>query len=175
MTDDEYEEVKPFILDTKSQQVEVSKRSPDLEEIVAAMERQRQEIRSLNAEAMRLYASGDFDRANALARKVQAIERGELQDDPLDKEKPEPSTITPGNFIESSKDPDAPTFPRQIKVTKETDFRSAMINQVEQLQERTRFNSLSARGNPAVYAAGYKAAVGDVLKLLRTPVYEASK
>jgi len=142
------------------------KRSPDLQDTFAAYERQRQEIHSLNAEAMRLYAKGDFDKANALARRVQAIERGELQDDPLDKA---------DGFVESSVDDDVPILPKHIKVSKETDLRSAWINQVEQLQNRTRFNSLSARGNPAVYAAGYKAAIGDMLKLLRTPVYEAPK
>jgi hypothetical protein len=67
-----------------------------------------------------------------------------------------------------------PMRPITIRVTKETDvmsFKGSAIIELEELQNRTRFNSINARGNPGVFAAGYKEGVADAIKILRSPVY----
>jgi len=67
-----------------------------------------------------------------------------------------------------------PSRPITLRITKESGWkgvRESAINELEELQNRTRFNSISARGNPGVFAAGYKQGVADAIQVLRSPVY----
>ncbi len=153
------------------------RRTPQLEDVLKAYEKQNEEINALNAEALAFFAKGEHDRALEICRRVQLLERGEfLEGRPNGtKESVQPAQPT---WTKETKEDDS--GPRQIlRITKGSGLDGFRQTLIRELQDRLNTTRLNADPNsiaaPAVYKKGYQKGLNDCIALIQNPVYIGGK